>query len=297
MRSFTCSSRGCPSSRPATRYWRRYLAPRSRGSGTRGRSMSCRSSRASTAGSWHGRRSASLRAPGVVHTAPGAGKEDFKLSKQEGLDVIAPSRRLWRLRRRLRLAERQERLRGQRPHLRQPAAEGCPLPPRAVHAPVPRLLEVRHGAGLPARGRMVHIDGRAPIHDRGRGQEGHLDTVVRPRTRARLASQHGRLDDLQEALLGAGAADLQVRVRPLRGDRQRDRAGRARGRGYGAARRPLTAPPLDRRGQDRVQQVAARRSRASRTWATHGWTPASCRSPRWATGTTATTGASGSRAT
>ena len=27
---------------------------------------------------------------GVVHTAPGAGKEDFKLSKQEGLDVIAP---------------------------------------------------------------------------------------------------------------------------------------------------------------------------------------------------------------
>ena len=27
---------------------------------------------------------------GIVHCAPGAGKEDFKLSKQEGLDVIAP---------------------------------------------------------------------------------------------------------------------------------------------------------------------------------------------------------------
>ena len=27
---------------------------------------------------------------GIVHTAPGAGQEDFLISKKEGLDVIAP---------------------------------------------------------------------------------------------------------------------------------------------------------------------------------------------------------------
>ncbi len=40
-----------------------------------------------------------------------------------------------------------------------------------------------------------------------------------------LAAQHARLDDQQEALLGAGAADLGLReVRQVRGDRRRDRA-------------------------------------------------------------------------
>ena len=36
---------------------------------------------------------------------------------------------------------------------------------------------------------------------------------VRLRARARLAPEHGRLDDLQEALLGPGAADLRLHER------------------------------------------------------------------------------------
>ena len=41
--------------------------------------------------------------------------------------------------------------------------------------------------------------------------------------RARLAQEHGRLDDLQEALLGPGAADLGGReTRRFRGHRRRE---------------------------------------------------------------------------
>ena len=56
--------------------------------------------------------------------------------------------------------------------------------------------------------------------DDGRHARDPLDPRVRPGARARLAAQHGRLDDLEEALLGPGAADLRVpSVRPLRGHR------------------------------------------------------------------------------
>ena len=47
------------------------------------------------------------------------------------------------------------------------------------------------------------------------GCYGALDPGMGPRTRDRMADQYARLDDLQEALLGPGAAHLGVRVRAL----------------------------------------------------------------------------------
>ena len=99
----------------------------------------------------------------------------------------------------------------------------------------------------------------------------------RPGPRARLAQEHGRLDDLEEALLGPGAADLGGREdRRLRGHRQSRGAEGARRRGLGRVRRPHAAPAVDRPGQDpqsedrqpdvahprRRQPLARRRHRA-----------------------------------
>ena len=102
---------------------------------------------------------------------------------------------------------------------------------------------------------------------------------VRPAARAGLAQEHGRLDDLEEALLGPGAADLGATSR--RGDfevigspRGAEGAGR---RGLGRVRGPHAAPAVDRPGQD--PQCAKTRQpdrRASPTSATPGSTPASC---------------------
>ena len=80
--------------------------------------------------------------------------------------------------------------------------------------------------------------------------------------RARLAREHGRLDDLQEALLGAGAADLGVhRLRGVEVIGSKDGAPGARGRGLGRVRRTHPASALDRRGQDRL--LVLRRPSAS----------------------------------
>ena len=45
-------------------------------------------------------------------------------------------------------------------HRGAPRGDGLLLPPRAVHAPLPALLALRHAAHLPRRGRVVHLHGR-----------------------------------------------------------------------------------------------------------------------------------------
>ena len=116
------------------------------------------------------------------------------------------------------------------------------------------------------------------LPDHGGRRPDPLDPRLRVRARARLAPQHARLDDQQEALLGPGAADLRLRgVRHGRGhrrprgaaERARSRAG-TRSRGTRRIGRYVDAVPdrlpgLRRAGrahQGRRQPVARRRDRA-----------------------------------
>ena len=220
---------------------------------------------------------------GIVHIAPGCGAEDFQLGKALGLPVIAPDRRG-----RASSSTGSASLSGRdvrdvdRPDHRAPQARGALLPPRDHHPPLPALLAMRHAARLPPRRRVVHQHGPAlrpaardadegagrrqpALPDHGGRRPDPLDPRLRLRARARLAPQHARLDDQQEALLGAGAADLRLLgVRDGRGHRRPRRAQGARRRGLGRVRGPHPAPALRRRGQDRLSRAAARRSSGSR---------------------------------
>src|SRR6185295_9205565 len=96
---------------------------------------------------------------------------------------------------------------------RRPRAARLLLPPRALHPPLPALLAVRDAAAVPARRRVVHLDGpglrqaaRAAVEGRGRrepalpdhGDRGPdpVDPGLRLRAGAGLAPEHARLDDL-----------------------------------------------------------------------------------------------------
>ena len=59
----------------------------------------------------------------------------------------------------LRRPDRARRERHRRADHRGPRDARLLLPPRAVHAPLPALLALRHAARLPRRGRVVHLDG------------------------------------------------------------------------------------------------------------------------------------------
>ena len=127
---------------------------------------------------------------------------------------------------------------------------------------------------------LTHGAGRREpaLPDHGGRRPDPLDPRLRLRARARLAPEHARLDDQQEALLGAGAADLR-----LRGVRARSRSSAAARscseravEGWDDVRGPHAAPAVRRRGPDRLpgvrragradpgrrQPVAGRRDRA-----------------------------------
>ena len=148
-----------------------------------------------------------------------------------------PARRERHRRRWVRIADRARRPRRDRSDRRAPEARGPLLPPRALPASLSALLAMPDPARLPARRRVVHQHGSGlrqaprgadarggrcepPLPDHGGRRPDPVDPVVRLRPGARLAPEHARLDDQQEALLGPGAADLRLhRVRHLRRDR------------------------------------------------------------------------------
>ena len=88
-------------------------------------------------------------------------------------------------------------------------------------------------------------DAQPPLPDHGRRRRDPVDPRLRLRARARLAHEHARLDDQQEALLGPGAADL--RLHELRDVRRRRGHRGARGasaRRLGEVRGPHAAPAV-----------------------------------------------------
>ena len=96
---------------------------------------------------------------GIVHIAPGCGAEDFGLGKAVSpAGGSAPGRR-GRFRREVRLPDRDARLGGGETDLCQPGTQGTALPGGAVYPPLPGVLALRHRAGLPPGGGMVHQHG------------------------------------------------------------------------------------------------------------------------------------------
>ena len=258
-----------------------------------------------------GTRSARTRAPASSTSRRAAAPRTSRWARRLGLPVIAP------------LDESGHYLEGFG-HLRGLDAPGVAarivedleaqrllLPPRAVHAPLPALLALRHAAALPRRGRVVHLDGPActtcpasrsraeqkaaqpALPDHGRRRHHPLDPGFGYERELDWLRTMSDWIDLEEALLGSGAAHLGVRrLRRLRRHRRARGARRRAVGGLGAARGPHAAPSLRRRGPDRLPVLRRGRASASGTWAIPGSTPASCRSPRSTTARTRATGRS-----
>ena len=214
---------------------------------------------------------------GIVHIAPGCGAEDFALGKALGLPMLAPLDEggvfidgfgfltgrdvrdsvdpvLEHLKHHG-LFHRLEPYVHRYPHCWRC---GTPLVFRLVDEWYISMGQVydRPRCGAHAgRGRR-----QPPLPDHGGRRRDPLDPGVRLRARARLAPEHARLDDQQEAVLGPRPADLRLRrLRHLRRDR----------RPRGAAR---SAP-----------STAGRRSRATRRTdptSTRSRSPARAAAPR-----------------
>ena len=183
---------------------------------------------------------------GIVHIAPGAGSEDFELSRIHDLPVLAPIDEAGRMLpaygdfagfTTTEVADARDRgvARARHPRLR-----GHDRPPLSD------LLAVQDTARLPRRRRLVHLRRRDPAADAGRERNRRMDAAAIQEADGRLAAQHGRLEHLAQALLRPPAAVLSVRVRAPERDRVARGARGARGLRSGSA---AGAPPsLDRRG-------------------------------------------------
>ena len=148
---------------------------------------------------------------GIVHIAPGCGKEDFQLGKAEGLPPVAPLDEFGRF------------LPGFGELTGKSAVD--PATTDWILANLKQkgvLLEVeKYPHSYPHCWRcktellfrlvdewFINMGWRDEIKEVVRAEPLAAGGDQRPGPRAGLAGQHGRLDDLQEALLGARPADL-----------------------------------------------------------------------------------------
>ena len=81
---------------------------------------------------------------GIVHIAPGAGKEDFALGKEFSPANHRPPGRVRKLHPGLRLADRAQRRRGEPGHIRGPAGEGYSLQGGGLPTPLSHLLALQY---------------------------------------------------------------------------------------------------------------------------------------------------------
>ena len=195
---------------------------------------------------------------GIVHIAPGAGSEDFELSKVHDLPVLAPIDEAGRF-----YADYGE-------------FEGRST--EEVEKPV--IVELDRRGRIVEHGSIVH---RYPVCwrcatplvfriaddwliscDEVREQmlaanaDRRVDARLLLEADGRLAPEHGRLEHLAPSLLRPAASVLSVRVRKAERRRVAGRAARARDRRSRPA--PGAPSPVGRRGHDRLRVVQPRRA-------------------------------------
>ena len=224
---------------------------------------------------------------GIVHIAPGCGREDFALGKEHpGMPVLAPLDESGVYLERLRLADGAACRRRRAPDLREPdARRAASIRPSRYEHGYPHCWRCKtellfrlvdewfiYMGKLSATRSCARASSRSPSRSCWIPDQ-------RPGPRAGLAAQHGRLDDLQEALLGPGAADLGLRgLRRLRGDRRPRRSCSERAvEGWEEFEGHTPHRPWVDAVKIAVRDVRRGWSAASPTWAIPGSTPASCR--------------------
>ena len=237
----------------------------------RARSTSCRRRRAWSTAVITWDEVSDEEGTGIVHIAPGCGQEDFALSKQFDLAVIDPIDEFGRFKEGFgwqsgRYAgaddpdgadlarEVAEDLEGKGLLVaREQYRHSYPVCWRCGTQVVFRLVDEWFIAMDPLRAELGDSTGRADLAAAGHRPGG---------ARARLAPEHVRLDDQQEALLRPGAADLDLRATatPGRSSSRATSCGSARSR---AGRRSTATRRigLGRRGGDRVRSCGGRSRR------------------------------------
>ena len=215
---------------------------------------------------------------GIVHIAPGAGTEDFELSKVHDLPVLVPIDESGRF------YPQYGRFDGMTTgEVEEPVIES--LRDRGLLVEAGRITHrypICWRCRTPLVFRVVDDwfigvdDVREQLREENR--DGRVDAAAVRQADGRLARQHGRLEHLAQALLRPAAPLLPVLVRAP----ERGRLARGAGGAGGERARPAAgAPPaLDRRGADPLRVVRRRGARGSRRWATPGSTRGSSRSRR-----------------
>ena len=115
---------------------------------------------------------------GIVHIAPGCGREDFSSVRTRVSGRVGPDRRERKLRRRLRISHRYARQGGGEAGTALTSREGAALSDRGVQASLSALLALRHGAGIPPGERVVHQRAGASAAPDRRRESDHLDPGV-----------------------------------------------------------------------------------------------------------------------
>ena len=147
---------------------------------------------------------------GIVHIAPGCGREDFGLSKEFNLAVVAPVDEFGVYTDWLRLAHRTESVRGGQQIADNLTQKGLLYRPQNYKHRYPTCWRCKTELIFRLVDEwFISMDQlRYEIMDVVKPD--HLDTRLWPGSRTGLAAQHGRLDDLQETLLGTGLAHLRL---------------------------------------------------------------------------------------